>query len=226
MPPDALVVAASLRKVHGTGDAAVTAIADATFRVSPGDRIALVGPSGSGKSTLLHLIAGLDVPSGGTIEWPDIGPVTSLRPGPVSVAFQGPTLLPPLTVVENVALPLLLSGAGEAEAGAAALEMLMRFDVEDVADKLPEEISGGQSQRAGLARAAIGRPRLVLADEPTGQLDHETAAVVMAALLATLDEAGSALVVATHDEAIARMFPIRWAIAAGALTTEVASCSA
>jgi putative ABC transport system ATP-binding protein/lipoprotein-releasing system ATP-binding protein len=226
MPPDALVAAASLRKVHGTGDVAVTALADATFRVSPGDRIALVGPSGSGKSTLLHLIAGLDAPSGGTIAWPDIGPVTSLRPGPVSVAFQGPTLLPPLTVVENVALPLLLSGAGEAEAAAAALEMLMRFDVEAVADKLPEEISGGQSQRAGLARAAIGRPRLVLADEPTGQLDHETAALVMAALLATLDESGSALVVATHDEEIARMFPIRWAIAAGRLTTEVASCSA
>jgi ABC-type lipoprotein export system ATPase subunit len=226
MPPDALVVAASLRKVHGAGDAAVTAVADATFRVAPGERIALVGPSGSGKSTLLHLIAGLDVPSGGTIDWPGIGPITALRPGPVSVAFQGPALLPPLTVLENVELPLLLGGAGEAEAAGTALEMLLRFDVEDVAQKLPEEISGGQSQRVGLARAAIGRPRLVLADEPTGQLDQETAALVMAALLAVLDEAGSALVVATHDEEIARMFPIRWAIAAGTLTTEVASCSA
>jgi putative ABC transport system ATP-binding protein/lipoprotein-releasing system ATP-binding protein len=226
MHADVLVAAASLRKIHGAGDAAVTALADATFRVVQGDRIALVGPSGSGKSTLLHLIAGLDVPSGGTIDWPGIGPITALRPGPVSVAFQGPALLPPLTVLENVALPLLLSGAGEAEAAGAALEMLLRFAVEDVAEKLPEEISGGQSQRAGLARAAIGRPRLVLADEPTGQLDHETAALVMTALLATLDEAGSALVVATHDEEIARMFPIRWAIAGGRLTTEVASCSA
>jgi ABC-type lipoprotein export system ATPase subunit len=226
MHADVLVSAASLRKVHGAGDAAVTALTDATFRVAPGDRIALVGPSGSGKSTLLHLIAGLDVPSGGTIGWPAIGPITALRPGPVSVAFQGPTLLPPLTVAENVALPLLLAGASETESASAALEMLARFDLEDVADKLPEEVSGGQSQRAGLARAVVGRPRLVLADEPTGQLDHETGDLVMAALLATLDETGAAIVVATHDSAVAGLFPIRWAISGGMLTTEVAACSA
>jgi ABC-type lipoprotein export system ATPase subunit len=121
---------------------------------------------------------------------------------------------------------LVLEGVDAGEADERARAMLERLDLLELADKLPEEISGGQSQRAGLARAAIGRPRLVLADEPTGQLDHETAALVMAALLATLDEAGSALVVATHDEEIARMFPIRWAIAGGRLTTEVASCSA
>jgi ABC-type lipoprotein export system ATPase subunit len=224
MPADALVHAASLRKVYDAGDSAVTALADATFTVSPGARIALVGPSGSGKSTLLHLIAGLDVPSGGTIEWPAIGPITALRPGPVSLAFQGPSLLPPLTVVENVALPLLLAGEGEATAATAAREMLMRFDIEDIADKLPEEISGGQAQRASLARAVVGRPRLVLADEPTGQLDHETAALVMAGLLTTLDEAGAATVVATHDPSVARMFPVRWAISAGTLTTEVTAC--
>ncbi|MEP6476705.1 MAG: ATP-binding cassette domain-containing protein [Actinomycetota bacterium] len=222
MSPEALVHAASLRKVYGAGDAAVTALVDATFTVSRGDRIALVGPSGSGKSTLLHLMAGLDIPSEGTIEWPAIGPITALRPGPVSFAFQGPSLLPPLTVVENVALPLLLAGEGEAAAASAAREMLMRFDIGNIADRLPEEISGGQSQRAGLARAIVGRPRLVLADEPTGQLDHETAALVMAGLLATLDDVGAATVVATHDLSVAAVFPVRWTISVGTLTTEVA----
>ncbi|MBA3690505.1 MAG: ATP-binding cassette domain-containing protein [Actinobacteria bacterium] len=222
MSPEALVHAASLRKVHGAGDAAVTALADATFTVSRGDQIALVGPSGSGKSTLLHLMAGLDIPSGGTIEWPAIGPITALRPGSVSFAFQGPSLLPPLTVLENVALPLLLAGEGEAAAASTAREMLLRFHIGNIADKLPEEISGGQSQRAGLARAIVGQPRLVLADEPTGQLDHETAALVMAGLLATLDDVGAATVVATHDLSVAAVFPVRWTISAGTLTTEAA----
>jgi ABC-type lipoprotein export system ATPase subunit len=226
MPPEPLARGTALRKVHGHGAGAVTALADATFTICEGDRIALVGPSGSGKSTLLHLIGGLDGPSDGAIEWPAIGPVTALRPGPVSMAFQGPSLLPPLTVLENVELPVLLSGGSAADADAVAREMLLRFGVEDVAEKLPEEISGGQSQRAGLARALAARPRLLLADEPTGQLDHETALSVMTALLATLEETGAAIVVATHDPSVAAMLPIRWSIAGGELRTAVSLCSA
>jgi putative ABC transport system ATP-binding protein/lipoprotein-releasing system ATP-binding protein len=226
MPHDELVRGTGLRKVHGHGHGAVAALADATFTICEGDRIALVGPSGSGKSTLLHLIGGLDVPTGGAIKWPGIGPVTSLRPGPVSMAFQGPSLLPPLTVLENVALPVLLAGGIEADAAAAGREMLLRFGVGDVAEKLPEEISGGQSQRAGLARALAARPHLLLADEPTGQLDRETALSVVTALLDTLEETGAAIVVATHDRSVADLFPIRWSIAGGALTTAVSACSA
>ncbi len=222
MDPDPLARAAGLRKIYGSGRGTVTALSDAGFAIWEEDRIALVGASGSGKSTLLHLIGALDTPTSGTISWPAIGDASILRPGPVAMAFQGPSLLPPLTVLENAALPALLAGAREADATAAALEMLKRFDVDDIADKLPEEISGGQAQRAGLARALAGRPRLVLADEPTGQLDHDTASSVIAALLATIEETGAAIVVATHDRSIADMFKIRWSMTGGELRTEVA----
>ena len=106
---DLLVRASGLSRVFGNGHGAVVAIAEATFEVGPGDNIALVGPSGSGKTSLLHLIAGIDQPSAGVIEWPALGGPEDLRPGPVAFAFQGPSLLPPLTVEENVALPLLLA---------------------------------------------------------------------------------------------------------------------
>ena len=117
---DPLVRAAGLCRKYGRGPRAVIAVADASFEIYPGDRIALTGPSGSGKTSLLNLIAGLDQPSGGVIEWPALGTPEQLRPGPVAVAFQGLSLLPPLTVAENVALPALLAGASAAEAEAEA----------------------------------------------------------------------------------------------------------
>src|SRR5206468_10673275 len=107
---DPLVHATSMSRTFGSGNAAVGAVIDATFAIGPGDRIALVGPSGSGKSTMLHLISGIDRPTAGSIEWPAIGERAHLRPGGIALAFQGPSLLPALTVAENVALPLLLLG--------------------------------------------------------------------------------------------------------------------
>src|SRR5262249_3357911 len=161
-------------------------------------RIALVGPSGSGKTSLLHLIAALDQPSGGVIEWPALGRAEDLRPGPVAFAFQGPSLLPPLTVAENVALPALLAADAPGPAAAAAASaMIERLGLSDVASKLPEEISGGQAQRAGVARALVGKPRLILADEPTGQLDRGSALQLMDVLLQHVEETKAALVVAT-----------------------------
>src|SRR5437879_4888382 len=142
-----LVRADGLTKVFGEGSAAVTAVAEATFEILPADRIALVGPSGSGKSTLLHLVAALEEPTSGSIAWPDLGPPEVLRPGIVALAFQGPSLLPPLTVVENVALPLLLMGATEGAAVSAARAVISRLDLDAVAERLPEELSGGQTQR-------------------------------------------------------------------------------
>ena len=180
---DPVVVAQDVRRVYGVGGRSVVAVEGATFSVPPGRRIAIVGPSGSGKSTLLHLMAGIDLPTSGVMSWPAIGGRDTLRPGPLAVAFQGPSLLPALTVTENVALPLLLEGHDETSALAAAMTCLDLFDLGEVADKLPEEISGGQSQQAGLARALVSGPRLVLVDEPTGQLDRETAARTMLALL-------------------------------------------
>jgi ABC-type lipoprotein export system ATPase subunit len=203
---DILVRAKGLTKVFG----AVTAIAEATFEVAAGDLVAVVGPSGSGKSTLLHLIAGIDRPTEGQIEWPALGGPDDLRPGPVAIAFQGPSLLPPLTVAENIGLPVLLAGGTESEAAAAAEPLIERLGLSDIAAKLPEEISGGQAQRAGLARALAGRPRLILADEPTGQLDSTTAAGLMAVLLEQVRATQAALIVATHDTAVADRLPLRW----------------
>jgi ABC-type lipoprotein export system ATPase subunit len=203
---DILVRAKGLTKAFG----AVTAIAEATFEVAAGDQIALVGPSGSGKSTLLHLIAAIDRPTEGQIEWPALGGQRDLRPGPVAIAFQGPSLLPPLTVAENIGLPVLLAGGTEAEAAAAAEPLIERLGLSDIAAKLPEEISGGQAQRAGLARALAGQPRLILADEPTGQLDSTTADGLMTVLLEQVRATQAALIVATHDTAVAGRLPLRW----------------
>ncbi|MGH2595220.1 MAG: ATP-binding cassette domain-containing protein, partial [Actinomycetota bacterium] len=113
MGAESLVQADSLVKTFGAGATAVTAVVEATFSIESAERIALVGPSGSGKSTLLHLIAGLETPTGGAIAWPALGERETLRPGAIGLAFQGPSLLPPLSVVENVALPIILGGGSE-----------------------------------------------------------------------------------------------------------------
>jgi putative ABC transport system ATP-binding protein/lipoprotein-releasing system ATP-binding protein len=197
-------------RTFGSGPTATVALQPTDCEVRAGDRIALVGPSGSGKSTLVHLMAGLDDPTVGTVTWP------GLPPGPISIVFQGPSLLDPLTVLENVQLPLVLKGVEGA--GELAREALARLGLEDLADKLPEEISGGQSQRVAVARALVGRPPLILADEPTGQLDHAAAAQVVDVLLAAADHADAALVVCTHDPAVAERLDTRWDMHSGRLT--------
>ena len=216
---DVLVRATGLSRQFGNAHGAVVAVANATFEIGQGDRIALVGPSGSGKTSLLHLIAALDQPSGGVIEWPALGRAADLRPGPVAVAFQGPSLLPPLTVAENVALPVLLAGGAPGAAAVAALVMLERLGLSDVASKLPEEISGGQAQRAGVARALMGEPRLILADEPTGQLNRVAAMQLIDVLLRQAEATGAALVVATHDAAVVERLPLRWTMTERILQT-------
>jgi len=216
---DILVRATGLSRQFGNAHGAVVAVANATFEIGQGDRIALVGPSGSGKTSLLHLIAALDQPSGGVIEWPALGRAADLRPGPVAVAFQGPSLLPPLTVAENVALPVLLAGGAPGAAAVAALVMLERLGLSDVASKLPEEISGGQAQRAGVARALMGEPRLILADEPTGQLNRVAAMQLIDVLLRQAEATGAALVVATHDAAVVERLPLRWTMTERILQT-------
>jgi putative ABC transport system ATP-binding protein/lipoprotein-releasing system ATP-binding protein len=214
-----LVVCAGAARTYGSGATATVALQPADCIVEPHARLALVGPSGSGKSTLLHLMAGLDTPTLGTVEWPAIGDRDALRPGPVAVIFQGPSLLPPLTVAENVALPLVLAGATDHDAHATALVALARLDLAELADKLPEEISGGQAQRAAVARALAGEPRLILADEPTGQLDRASGAAVIDVLLAAAEHAGAGLVISTHDPSVAERLPARWELHSGRLTT-------
>jgi ABC-type lipoprotein export system ATPase subunit len=211
-----LVRCAGLARTHGTGRTAVVALHDATCEIDEGQLVALVGPSGSGKSTLLHLFAGLDTPTAGTIEWPALEGAP-LRPGPVAVVFQAPSLIPALDVLENVALPLLLVGVAQSQADEDAHRALATLGLDGIAARLPDEISGGQAQRVAVARALAGNPRLLLADEPTGQLDHDTAKTVIDALLDAADQSGAALVVATHDPEVASRLPIRWRIADGSL---------
>ena len=213
-----LVICRGAARTYGSGTAATVALQPSDCDVLRGARIAITGPSGSGKSTLLHLMAGLDEPTVGEVSWPALGSREQLRPGPVAVVFQGPSLLPPLTVEENVALPLSLAGASESESTGAARHALELVDLLDVGDKLPEEISGGQAQRAAVARALAGNPTLILADEPTGQLDRTSATAVVEALLAVADAAGAALVVATHDLGVASAFDKRWEIHSGRLS--------
>jgi putative ABC transport system ATP-binding protein/lipoprotein-releasing system ATP-binding protein len=223
MSGEPLVRCRGAARTYGTGHAATVALGSTDCAVPTGARIAVIGASGSGKSTLLHLMAGLDDPTVGTVEWPAIGARGALRPGPVAVIFQGPSLMPPLTVEENVALPLVLGGVRAADAHAAARTALERLDLLELADKLPEEISGGQAQRVAVARALSGEPRLILADEPTGQLDHVNAGAVIDVLLAAADHAGAALVVATHDPVVAERLDERWEMRSGRLHARVAA---
>jgi ABC-type lipoprotein export system ATPase subunit len=216
---DALVLCDGAARTYGHGSAATVALQPTDCVLGPGDRVALMGPSGSGKSTLLHLMAGLDEPTVGKVSWPGIGSRASLRPGPVAVIFQGPSLLAPLTVEENVALPLVLDGMSHDEAHRAARLTLELLELLELREKLPEEISGGQEQRVAVARALAGAPRLILADEPTGQLDRASAAVVVEVLLAAADHAGAALVVATHDPTVATRLPDVWELHSGRVTT-------
>ena len=167
-------------------------------------------------------MAGLEQPTTGSLTWPGLA-LRPDRPTPAAaqlgLVFQGPSLLAPLDVRENVAFPLLLAGMGESDARSRTDDALDLVGVGDLAAKLPEELSGGQSQRVAIARVVAMRPSLILADEPTGQLDHETAAHVLDVLTAAADAIGAAMVVTTHDPIVARRFATRWTMRDGRLTS-------
>jgi len=220
---EALVVCDGAGRTFGSGPAAIVAIHGVSCRIEPGQRVALTGPSGSGKSTLLHLMAGLDQPTIGSVAWPAIGSRLQLRPGPVAVIFQGPSLLPALDVVENVALPLVLAGAEHADARREASMTLERLGLDSLGAALPDELSGGQAQRVAVARALAGAPRLILADEPTGQLDHATGEQVVDTLLDASSHSGAALLVTTHDGTIADRLDERWRMVDGRLAHDLAA---
>ncbi|GLS17434.1 ABC transporter ATP-binding protein [Labrys miyagiensis] len=218
-----LVVARDLQRSFAFAGQKVGALASASFEIASTDRIALAGPSGSGKSTLLALIAGLDKPDVGTIAWPGL-PGRSSQPvglasSDIALAFQAPSLIPSLTVIANAALPHMLRGGGAGEAEERAAAALSLFRVQDLADKLPEEISGGQAQRVVLARCIVARPDLILADEPTSQLDHLNGMAAIEALLGWTADNKCAVVIATHDVEVARRLDRTWTIYHGLLDT-------
>lgn len=213
---DPLIMIQSAGRRFHTHGGTVTGLANITCTIHPGDRIAIMGVSGSGKSTLLALMAQLDTPSEGAISWPGFDLKVDLRPRQIGVAFQGPSLLPSLTIAENVEVPLLIAGEsqGSRERAIAALD---KVGLAQTADRLPEELSGGQLQRAGVARAIVTSPRLLLADEPTGQLDQATGQQLIKMLLDWADRSGAAIVVATHDRAVAQAFKTIWTLSRAGL---------
>ena len=204
-----VVSARGLRKEYGKGAGLVRAVEDVTLDVAPGESVAIVGPSGCGKSTLLYLLGGLERPSGGTLQlageqleqMPESG-LARLRRRALGFVFQSYHLVDELTALENVELPALLAGSSPRRARERATELLEQVDLEDRAGHLPSALSGGQRQRVAVARALANAPLVVLADEPTGNLDSAATADVLR-LFEQLHAGGQTLVVVTHDERIA-----------------------
>ena len=217
MNTEVLVKAEGLGHTFRQGGIEIPALKSASFEVKSRDRVAIVGPSGSGKSSLMHLIAGLDSPTSGSIAWPALGSRNSLLPASIGFIAQAQSLVTSLDVLENIELPLLFLGKPKAEAHDAAMEILISFGLGEIADKLPSELSGGQMKRAASARALVAKPRLVLADEPTGQLDHVTARHFLEVLFSWLDEGDTALVMTTHDPEVARYMKALWSMDRGIL---------
>ena len=201
--------ATDLSKGYGSGQSRVLAVDGVSLEVAAGERLALTGASGSGKSTLLSLLAVLERPDAGsvsldgeTISTLPEAPLAALRGGRIGIVFQSFRLLPQLTALENVRLPLDLAGA--TDAGPRALRWLERVGLKARGSHLPGELSGGEQQRAALARALVSQPGLILADEPTGNLDSRNGALVGGLLFGLAREQGAALVLVTHETALAR----------------------
>jgi putative ABC transport system ATP-binding protein len=195
----------NVSRVHGQGETAVRALDGVCLRVHAGELVAVMGPSGSGKSTLLNLAGGLDQPTSGRVfvEGADVGAmslsaVAALRRRSVGFVFQDFNLIPSLTAVENVALPLELDGERVRKARLTAMDSLEAVGIPELADRYPDNMSGGQQQRVAIARALVGNRRLVLADEPTGALDSQTGEAVLRVLRARCDAGASGLLV-THE---------------------------
>jgi putative ABC transport system ATP-binding protein len=195
-----------VRKVFRQGENEVTALAGVSLDIPKGAFAVIMGPSGSGKSTLLHLIGGLDRPSGGEllVDGRLIGQmaddeVTLFRRAKVGFIFQFFNLLPTLTALENVALPLVLDGRSKAEADPKATALLAKIGLEKRQHHLPEEMSGGEIQRIAIARALAFNPPILLADEPTGNLDSKTGAAILTLLRQINKEDGCTVVMVTHS---------------------------
>ncbi len=209
MADAALLRARGVRKEYGKGEGLVRAVDGVDLEVDPGETVAVMGPSGCGKSTLLHLLGGLDRPSGGEISLAgrridQIGEkaLARMRRTAVGFVFQAFHLMEELTAVENVELPALLAGRSPRAARRRAADLLDQVGLADRARFLPSALSGGQRQRVAIARALSNEPLVVLADEPTGNLDS-AATVEVLRLFDSLHEGGQTLVIVTHDERIA-----------------------
>ena len=206
-----MLVARGLTKEYQSGTQRLTVLRDVSFDVPQGAFVSIVGPSGSGKTTLLGLLAGLDTPSQGTVslDGEEFGSLdedrrAKLRGEKVGFVFQSFQLIPTLTALENVQVPLELSGAVSAkEATSRARDLLTRVGLGDRAHHFPQQLSGGEQQRVALARAFVNEPRILFADEPTGNLDGTTGERIVELLQALNRERGCTIVLVTHDITLA-----------------------
>lgn len=207
----------------GLSYGATRVLANTNIVIDPGAELAVTGRSGSGKTTLLLVLAGLLAPGRGSVRWPGLDAQPARRRGQIGLVFQAPSLLPELTAAENVALPLRLRGSTVQQAGEATQRALDVVGLRDAAGAFPAQLSGGMAQRVAVARVLAGSPRLVLADEPTGALDRDSAFTVLAALRDQVTASGGALVVATHDEELAGLLADRAVLDEGRLRVGVPS---
>jgi ABC-type lipoprotein export system ATPase subunit len=196
-----------VEREYGSGAGRTRALRGLSLEIRAGERVAVVGPSGCGKSTLLHLVGAMDVPTAGRVLFAgrDLSTFVDLeaarlRSREIGFVFQFFNLIPSATALDNVALPARIAGMRAAAARDKARALLDRVGLLDRADTRPDALSGGQQQRVAVARALVNRPRLVLADEPTGALDRHTGDDVLALLTEVVKENGAALIVATHSE--------------------------
>ena len=224
----ALIVLDNVSRAYVSGAHRFAALSGVSIDIRAGECVAVVGKSGSGKTTLINLLTGIDSPSSGTINVAGQpvhsmtqAALTAWRGRNVGVIFQFFQLLPTLTIAENVMLPMDFCASFErAERRPRAMALLQRLGIADQADKLPADLSGGQQQRAAIARALANDPPILVADEPTGNLDSATADDVMS-LLATLAHEGKTVVIVTHERDFARFFTRTITLADGLVTSDV-----
>ncbi len=203
-----MLEARSLTKEYPSGDQRLTVLRDVSFLIPDGARVAIVGPSGSGKTTLLGLLAGLDTPTSGNVllDGENLSVLgedarARIRGEKVGFVFQSFQLIPSLSALENVQVPLELRG--DREAGARAKDLLARVGLSGRGHHLPAQLSGGEQQRVAIARAFVNRPKLLFADEPTGNLDAATGQRIIELLESLNRDAGTTIVLVTHDSALA-----------------------
>ena len=206
---DILLEATDLSVVHKTPAGDVSALADASLTLTPGEFVVLVGPSGAGKTTLLHVLGGIQPVTTGTVRIGDVvmtsaaeRDVDRVRRDDIGYVFQSFGLLTALSAEENVELPLRIRGAESAERAKRVTHLLERVGLAAHAKQRPAELSGGQQQRVGIARALAGSPRILLADEPTGQLDSHTAAQMIDLISSIAHDDGLAVLLSTHDPSV------------------------
>ena len=207
----------NLSKEYSTPAGSLRIVSDVSLTLPPGSAVSIMGPSGSGKSTLLYMLGALETPSSGTVTLKGQNPfllsakeLAAFRNQQIGFVFQDHCLLPQCSVIENVLTPTMVAAAANGEPTRRATELLKQVGLSERLDHRPAQLSGGEKQRAALARALIMRPQLLLCDEPTGNLDQKSAEIVADLLLETHQNAETILIVVTHSKELAARFPQRF----------------